>query len=155
MWHWSADTYFDSCQLIITWMSNIKFKHNLYVLWTFKLVSKTFHINLHEEVDVKFLGCIDNQLFLAMKLRHVDPPAPAPTPLLWCRVWRRMTFQTIRYEVLRFGTKRSGVIVRCSCYGADRAVLRRGSIASFVWLCINLKIHVKELPNRFHWMITL
>ena len=155
MWHWSADTYFDSCQLIITWMSNIKFKHNLYVLWTFKLVSKTFHINLHEEVDVKFLGCIDNQLFLAMKLRHVDPPAPAPTPLLWCRVWRRMTFQTIRYEVLRFGTKRSGVIVRCSCYGADRAVLRRGSIASFVWLCINLKIHVKALPNRFHWMITL
>ena len=120
-------------------MSNIKFKHHLYVLWTFKLVSKTFHIHLHEEVDVKFLGYIDNQLFLAMKVR-----------LLWCRVWRPMTYQTIRYEVLRFGTKRSGVIVRCSCYGADRMVLRRGSIASFVWLCINLKIHVKALPNRFH-----
>ena len=53
-------------------MSNIKFKHNLYVRWTFKLVSKTFHIHLHEETDVKFLGCIDNQIFFAMKLRHVD-----------------------------------------------------------------------------------
>ena len=139
-------------------MSNIKFKHNLYVLWTFKLVSKTIHINLHEEVDVKFLGCIDNQLFLAMKLRHVDPPAPAPAPpflVLWCRVWRRMTFQTIRYEVLRFGTTRSGVIVRCSCYGVDRGVLRRGLTASSVWLCIHLKIHLKALPSRFHLMVTL
>ena len=95
----------------------------------FKLVSKTFHIHLHEETDVKFLGCIDNQIFFAMKLRHLDPPH-APPPL-WCRVWRRMTFQTIRYEVLRFGTRRSGVIVRCSCYGADRGVLRRGLTASF------------------------
>ena len=154
MWHWLADTYFDSCQLIITWMSIIKFKHNLYVRWTFKLVSKTFHIHLREETDVKFLGCIDNQIFFAMKLRHVDPPPPS-RPLLWCRVWRRMTFQTIRYEVLRFGTKRSGVIVRCSCYGVDRGVLRRGSTASFVWLWIDLKLLVKALPSRFHWMITL
>ena len=61
-------------------MSNIKFKHNLYVRWTFKLVSKTFHIHLREETDVKFLGCIDNQIFFAMKLRHVDPPPPRPAP---------------------------------------------------------------------------
>ena len=54
----------------------MKVKHNLYVLWTLKLVSKTFHILLREETDVKFLGCIDNQIFFAMKLRHVDPPTP-------------------------------------------------------------------------------
>ena len=60
-------------------MSIIKFKHNLYVRWTFKLVSKTFHIHLREETDVKFLGCIDNQIFFAMKLCHVDPP-PCPRP---------------------------------------------------------------------------
>ena len=64
-------------------MSNIKFKHNLYVRWTFKLVSKTFHIHLHEETDVKFLGCIDNQIFFAMKLRHLDPP-PAPNYGVGC-----------------------------------------------------------------------
>ena len=61
-------------------MSNIKFKHNLYVRWTFKLVSKTLHIHLREETDVKFLGRIDNQIFFAMKLRHVDLPPPRPRP---------------------------------------------------------------------------
>ena len=49
----------------------------------FKLVSKTFHIHLHEETDVKFLGCIDNQIFFAMKLRHLEPP-PAPNYGVGC-----------------------------------------------------------------------
>ena len=52
----------------------------MYVRWTFKLVSKTLHIHLREETDVKFLGRIDNQIFFAMKLRHVDLPTPNPTP---------------------------------------------------------------------------
>ena len=26
-WHWSADTFFDICQLSITWISNTKVKH--------------------------------------------------------------------------------------------------------------------------------
>ena len=53
-------------------MSNIKFKHNLFVPWTFKLVRYFTSINV-KKADVKFLGCIDNQMFLPMELRHVDP----------------------------------------------------------------------------------
>ena len=67
----------DTRQLIITWMSNIKFKHNLFVPWTFKLVRYFTSINVRK-ADVKFLGCIDNQMFLPMELRHVDPPPRPP-----------------------------------------------------------------------------
>ena len=35
--------YFVSCQLIITWMSDIKFNTVVQTSWTFKLASKTFH----------------------------------------------------------------------------------------------------------------
>ena len=36
MWHWSADTLFTICQLIIKWMSTIKLKTDgtLYLPWT-------------------------------------------------------------------------------------------------------------------------
>ena len=79
----SSDTrqripFFDSCQLIITWMSNIKFKLNLFVPWTFKLVRHFTSINV-KKADVKFLGCKDNQMFLPMDLRHIDPRPPLPS----------------------------------------------------------------------------
>ena len=83
-------------------MSNIKFKHNLYVRWTFKLVRKTFHIHLHEETDVKFLGCIDNQIFFAMKLRHLDPPPPpAPNYGEGCGDVRHSRLSAMKFYVLR------------------------------------------------------
>ena len=48
--------YFVSSQLIITWMSNIKFNTVVHTSWTFKLASKTFHIHLHEWGDVQTNG---------------------------------------------------------------------------------------------------
>lgn len=78
MWHWSADTFFDSCQLTITGLSNIEVTKIVYTLdskliwWKYERTGGSTNVREDGRKYERFchnqnlIYCIDNQMLILM-----------------------------------------------------------------------------------------